>query len=258
MKSKILYVVGSGQQPKKHMTLEAVSVCRDAEKLLTICGNATDVLEAIGGHDNHEDIIDLYIDGSIDNDNYNRIINKILTECDRYETVSVTTAGHPLFGVSWWKRLKKNRRLNSTVQYIEGISSLTSMFVELEADPLETGSIIIDANRCLIFEYDITPELDLYIFNICSTGTRNTNITNPAKGNRLSDLKEHLLKYYSGGTTVKMVSAEHSGMPPRIIQVQLEDLEELLQNINFYSSLFIPATMPKQYNRDFIRNLLEI
>ncbi len=258
MGSKTLYVIGSGQNPVNHLTLEAVRNCKKADKLLTVCGNTNGVLEAIGGHKNHEDIVNLYFDGAIDNDNYNRIIHKILNECEHYDVVAITTAGHPLLGVSWWERLKKHSQFKANLIYVEGISSLTSMFVELERDPLETGSIIIDANRCLIFEYEINPELDLYVFNFCSTGTRKTHINEPYKENRLGNLKDHLLKFYNSNTKVKMVSAKHGNMPCDITEVYLCDLENILPNVKFYSSLYIPGINPRHYNRNFVINLLGI
>ena len=258
MKIKKLYVVGSGQDPLNHLTLQAVRACKDAEKLLIICGKATQVLQAIGGHENHEDIMGLYVDGAIDNENYRRIIDKILCDLETHKTVAITTAGHPILGVSWWERLKKHPRFKAELIYVEGISSLTTMFVELCRDPLETGSIIIDANRCLIFEQEINPELDLYIFNFCSTGTRKTHISNPSKDNKLSLLKDHLLKYYPNDTVVRMVSAAHSKKLGEIIQVRIDSLEELLPDVQFYSSLYIPALSPTRYNKDFIKCLIGI
>jgi uncharacterized protein YabN with tetrapyrrole methylase and pyrophosphatase domain len=254
-----IYIIGTGQNPKDHMTLESVRVCKNVEKLLLINGDSQSVIEAIDGHSNYEDIIDLYIDGDIDDNNYKRIVEKVISDSKKYNSVAVTTAGHPLVGVSWWERLKKNKHFTGNLKYVEGISSWTSMLVELELDPLEAGSIIIDANRCLVFNQEINPEFDIFIFNFCSTGTRYTNISDPSKDNELNDLKIHFLKFFPKNHKVKMISAKHNEqMDGEIYEVELQNLCDLLPKIKFYSSLFFPSINPRKINKNFLKKLIGI
>jgi len=256
---KTIFIVGTGQIPTKHMTLEGVSVCKNAKKLLLINGDSQAVLDAIHGHQNYEDIMSLYVDGAIDDDNYKRIVSKILAESNNFDSIAVTTAGHPLVGVSWWERLRRSSGFCAELRYIEGISSLTGMFVDLNIDPLESGTTILDVNRFLIFDQEINPEFDLYIFNICSTGTRRTNISNPAKDNQLLLLKNHLLKFYPAATIIKLISSKYDDrIDSKIRDIELSSLELVLPEVKFYSSLFLPAIKPKRVNRDFVRLLLDI
>jgi len=255
----VVYVIGTGQNPKDHMTLEAVRACKKSEKLLLINGNGNSVIEAINGHPNYEDIIDLYIDGDIDDNNYKRIVNKVIDESKVYKSLAVTTAGHPLVGVSWWERLKRNKKFDGKLIYVESVSSWTSMLVEIEVDPLETGSLIIDANRCLLFDQVINPEFDIYIYNFCSTGTRHTNLSNPSKDNQLNDLKNHFLKFYPPNHKVKMISAKNNEqIKGNVDEVELRNLCDLLPKIQFYSSLYFPGINPKSYNENFLRKLIGI
>lgn len=257
MEEAVVYIIGTGQNPLNHMTLEAVRVCKNAEKLLLINGDSESVIESINGHSNYEDIISLYVDGDIDDNNYKRIVNKVIEDSKIYKSLVVATAGHPLVGVSWWERLKVHKHFDAKLIYIEGISSWTSMLVELEIDPLEAGSIVIDANRCLLFDQVINPEFDVYIFNFCSTGTRKTNISNPAMDNQLDDLKNHFLRFYPPEHKVVMISAKHGVQTEgNIEEIELANLCNILPRIKFYSSLFFPSINPTKYNQTFLKKLI--
>lgn len=259
MSKNIIYIIGTGQNPKDHLTLEAVRVIKKSDKLLLINGDSESVIQAINGHNNYEDIVDLYVDGDIDDNNYNRIVKKIVTDSEKNKIISVTTAGHPLIGVSWWERLKKSKSLDSEIIYIEGISSWTGVFTEFEHDPLENGVLTVDANRLLMFDQTINPEFDTLIFNFCSTGTRKTNISAPYVDNEILFLKKHLLQFYPKNHLVSMISARHfDEKKGNIINVELMNLEDILPKISFYSSLFIKGVNPKSYNKDFLKKLIGI
>jgi hypothetical protein len=215
-----------------------------SEILLLLVADPDGVLDAIGGHRHVVDLRCQYIDGATDTDNYERIKRNVLNAAGSGRTVAVAIGGDPLVGVTWHKRLCSSVSTNIEVKLISGISSFNSMTKQLGIDPLENGSILVDANRLFLFSYQLNPSFDVYIYHVCSIGTRRTHYTNPAKQNALEYLKSKLLKTYHENHPALLLRAGNDNEARH--NATVGSLESFLPVLDFSSSIFCQREIRKK------------
>lgn len=248
-------VIGVGIRGVSQLTIEALEAMRAARKVFSL--SCPPALFLSFGLADIEDISELYRDKDKDEDNYQRIMDKVWFEAQRHKDIALLVPGHPRLGVTilqWLEQMRTKARF--TLEVVEGISSFDTLINDLKRDPLERGSVILDVNRLLLFQLTLEPVLDYYLYHICSIGTNRTNVSNPAKDNALHLLKEKLLDYYPQHHKVILIhSAEHPGEVVHIIDGIVGELEKLLPQITFSSSLFIPGVRPKVIDRNYLQRL---
>jgi uncharacterized protein YabN with tetrapyrrole methylase and pyrophosphatase domain len=246
-------MIGYGINGFSQLTLEAVNALRHSRKVLYL-GEPDNWFTELDLK-NTESLTSLYKNGAQDLDNYRRILLKIIQDAKTYGEVAVLYPGHPRVGVTilqWLTKLKKEGTIR--LEVLPGISSFDTMMNDLDRDPLEKGSIIIDANRLILFNHTIDPTLDLYIYNVCSVGTNKTNFSDASRDNHLEFLQTHLLKFYPPQWEVILIrsSENQQAVPEKIVGI-VGDLAGLLKSVNFSTSLFIPGLTPRQVNRSFLQ-----
>lgn len=252
-----LSIIGMGTKGSSQLTLEGLTRLRECKKIFSFYEGDLKIFFSAHNIKHFESISDLYTDGGIDTENYQRIFDKIVTSIPVYSDVSIVVQGHPRVGVTFaqWFSQKKSD-LSFEIEVIPGISSFAAMINDLELDPLERGSVLLDANRALLFDFDLSPFLNYFIYHICSVGTKNTHFTNPARENRLDLLKKYLLKYFPKEHKVTLIkSATSLTSTCSKIKFPLTDLENWIDKITFASTLYVPACQVVKINNDFL-NLL--
>ena len=157
-------------------------------------------------------------------------------------------------GTSWIPTLTDAVSPLCMVSVVDGVSSVTCMAKDLERDCLEKGTIIVDANRLLLFDYRLDPSLDLYIYHVCSIGTRRTWHQNASRDNKINKLTRFLLKYYEESHSAYLCTAgkrsSHACAP-------IGSLPRLMRKVTFDSTLFIPGIIPRRYDAEFARSLCD-
>lgn len=245
--------------PARHLTIEALAILNRVGRILVVTGNANRVRSVVSNHDNVEDIMELYKDGAIDEENYIRIASKIIDACDSTAEVAIVVGGHPIVGVSWWSRLKVDSAFGAEIVFIEGLSSVLTVPTALLCDPIEKGCCVVDANRLLLFEYVLNPELDLLVLDVCSTGTRRTHLSNPQTDNAWDLLRAHLLRFYPKNNPALLVRAiMDDGETDIVCKATVHSLDKLYEDISFGTSLWIPGIEPRRFSQRFLRRLLGI
>jgi precorrin-6B methylase 1 len=129
--SSEICIVGGGMNLRKHLTMEGLEAIKNSASTLVITGDFETAQELLSLHGVSHSIIDLmplYEDGGLDNDNYLRILDAILDEAYRVDSVTVIVNGDPLVGMSWWNRLEGNSRFQGNIKLIPGISSMVNTF----------------------------------------------------------------------------------------------------------------------------------
>ncbi len=252
-----LRIVGTGIKPDSQITLQGIRHIKDSKKCLSLVSSVafSDELKAT----QIEDIRALYIDGACDEENYLRITNKVLKELRASQDISLLVPGHPRVGVTltqWLEKVAKEESINLLIS--EGISSFDTMINDLGRDPLEKGSVIIDANRLLLFDYPIIPELDHYIYHICSIGTALTHFKDPSIGNAIDLLRDKLIQTFPAEHRAVLISSsEVDGKLSFQREFMIKDLSSILSGVTFASSLYIPGTRPKKFNRLFLNKITD-
>ncbi len=257
---KKIYVVGLGIKSIGHLTLEAVEVIRNAKKIVylpVVAKELQNFLQELG-QDNAESLLELYKDGAEDNDNYRNIFKKICKECEKHGEVALLVPGHPRIGVSVVQWLEKLDRTEYELEVLPGISSFDTMMNDMSRDPIEKGSVILDVNRLLLFDYVLEPALDYYLYHICSVGTSRVFVSEPTKQNDLARLQSILLKYFPENHIVHFISSSNFGeRPSKVTEVRLSEFCRYGHLIDFSTSLFIPGVRSTKVNKDYLRQILQ-
>jgi hypothetical protein len=255
-KAGTLTVVGSGQIPEQHLTVSGLDAISKAELVLDFSGSETDFIrESCRGK--YRSIMALYKLGGLDQENYDAIKSEVIREVRSGLNVTLVLQGHPRIGVTLSNIFKIE---NVEPKYIPGISSFDSIINVLEIDPLEEGTILLDANRMLTYGYSIDPCVNTFIYHVCSIGNARTDFENPALRNRADLLQKRLLDFYESLHPVMLVRAASQPAEYFVPAVAtVGTVRELLLQVTFESTLFIPAKLPgkDRLNKDFINILLK-
>lgn len=250
----IVFVIGSGIRGKEQLTLEAVSYIKKSDKVLFFPNGSLNEEWLINGLHvkNTESLALQYKDGAKDTDNYNRILSRIIDSTKEHKILSVLVPGHPRVGVSWIRELyEEDSKGRLKVYIIEGISSFDTMISDLMNDPLEKGSVIIDANRLLLNRIKLDSRLNYFIYHICSVSTSKTHYSNPTLENRIDLLKEYLLESFDPEHEIIIIqTGERSGIDHINITTTLKQLGDYITSITFATTLFIPGEKASKEKQD--------
>jgi uncharacterized protein YabN with tetrapyrrole methylase and pyrophosphatase domain len=187
-----------------------------------------------------EDLTPYYVDGDVDNRNYERIVGRVVEAAHEHGDVALLMAGHPRVGVTLVSLLERRAAEGEIlVTVLEGVSSFDAMLNELRRDPLEHGAVLIDANRLLYYDYELDPGLDHFVYHVCSVGTTRTHQTEPAKENRLDLLQRQLQRSFGDDHPVVLMEVAGHGSYTR--EGTVGRLTELLPFVGFGTTLFVPG-----------------
>lgn len=249
----IISVIGSGMLGVNQITTEGFSVIQSVERVFWI-GDISGLNKYLSQHEIlHEDLSYLYEDGSIDVDNYTRIIQHItnaLTECKH---VALIVPGHPRVGVTIVQLLQQLSQDGViTTRCYPGISSFDAMINDIGIDPLEEGVSILDVNRLIIYDYAMDPCINYFIYHVCSIGNANTDYLSPQASNKVTYLKSKLLNHYPANTIIFLLSAStQKGQSADKLQGVLSELEALLSKVTYRHTLYIPSSLPSKERVNF-------
>lgn len=252
-----LRIIGSGVKGAMHITYEALINLNKANKILwlgSIEGFENWVSEY---HWQAEDITSLYENGALDSNNYQRIKSKVLFELAQHHDVAFVVLGHPRLGVTIVQEFQNEK--GNEIIVLPGISSFDTMINDIALDPIEEGTCLLDVNRLLLYDYNMDPCLNYFIYHICSIGNAKTDYINPNEKNGVSYLKVKLLKHFPECHPLILLSSSGSHQQGAShLEGNIESLKDLLENVTFSSSLFIPAKLPSknQVNKQFLQHMM--
>lgn len=251
---KILNIIGRGLSPLAHLTLEGIRALQSSDR---IYGIEPDKLawQSIMQEFKLSEIINissLYTCGAKDQDNYISFISFIKQALELDNSIALLIAGNARLGVSFVQMLMQNPLPDVKLNIIDGISSFAVMCNDLAIDPLEQGTSLMDANRMLLFKYNLEPATNYFIYHICSVGTNQVHFNNACIDNQISLLEQHLLKFYSPEKNIILCQASNGSEYPGLYQtITLKQLSIKLSELTFSTTLFIPADLPKKYCNEF-------
>ncbi len=257
-KEKTICIVGRGVDPTKHLSLIALNKLQMSDKIIGIESEKSfwkkQQIEC--NLPNIEYIEHLYSSSDMDLVNYDRFVAYVLDLSSQYVFLSLLVAGHPLLGVSFIERLKTKIPRNTKLEIIEGISSFDTMMSLLQIDPLEQGTVILDANRLLLFRYEIEKSFGYFVYHICSVGNSTTNYLSPGENNRVDLLKSYLLRFYSPEKEMVLCrSANGNSERSTLAYVNLSELDSCLAKIDYSTTLYIPPEKPNKLDWEFLELL---
>jgi hypothetical protein len=256
MASGSLTIVGAGQSAA-HLTVEALSALKMAQIIFDLTGANLD-FGSLEIKAPTRSLMPLYKDGAVDQRNYDDIKVEVLQHVNAGMDVLLLVQGHPLLGVTLSSIFNHE---GYRPRFISGISSFDSMITDLRIDPLEEGTVLLDVNRFILYNYVLDPCINHFFYHICSIGNQRTNYSNPTSGNMVDVFRDKLLRFYDGSHPAVLVSASISDVPEGWqSHGSIGELGELLHGVTFDSSLFIPARLPEKSRLDlqFLSSLTEL
>lgn len=252
-------IIGRGLDPGRHISTEAIAALKQADIVLGIEPekNAWGQLCREHGLSSVVDLGSLYKDGAKDVDNYETFLETIRAYSDQHAHIAVLVAGHPRLGVSFVEMMRRSPSFaGHDVRVVPGLSSFDIMINDLGMDPLEQGTVMVDANRLLLFGYDMIPDLNYFIYHVCSVGTSATHYGNPEANKHLAMLQKHLLSFYPREKRATLCKASNGAADQgSYVDFSLAELALKTRDIDFGTTLFIPASRPSRLNRDFLKLL---
>lgn len=249
-----LHIIGTGIKRPLQLTLEGLHALQRADKVLHLTGT-TEPMEALFrelGVRQPVALDSLYEHGAVDGVNYERLADAVVAQVQTCESVALLIYGHPRVGVSLTSMLEA--RLGSLVSVIPAPSSFDTMINDLRRDPLHRGSVLLDANRVLLFEPTLDPTLDCYIFHVDSVATAKTAAGDERHGRR-DLLQSYLLRFYPPEHRVTIVASAIGDEPAALVEVPLAEFEAAARLMSQGATLFLPAMRPRSLNRA-VRDLL--
>lgn len=203
------------------------------------------------------DISSLYRENGVDADNYEAILQELISLSSQFASVVYLVPGNPTLGVTTTARLLAlGRSQGIDVTVIPGVSSLDTISVDLEVDYLERGTVAIDSNRLLLYRIQLDPTLGVVIYHPASVGTSLVDFSSPWRSNRIELLQSYLLGTYPPSHPIVLVlCASAPGAVPEVIRGELSQLSSKVEQIKYGSSLYIPPATDFSFDREFLEVL---
>lgn len=241
---KCVHLIGAGVSPDLHFTRLGMKQVTEADCVVYYADPSLERIFDEAGVKNRITLDDLYPHGGVDDDSYQAVLNRIVNLLSKLDYIVFVQQGNPRLGVTLTDMLKEASDVEGfEFDVFPGISSLDTLIIDTDRDPLEFGSVIIDANRLILFSNKLCPEFDYYIYHICSVGTRKTNIDDPSADNAIGLLQEHLLSAYPPEHMCKIIESNGAGVGSAsiVVEVAIKDLPSALDDVTFGTTLFIPS-----------------
>jgi uncharacterized protein YabN with tetrapyrrole methylase and pyrophosphatase domain len=246
-----LLVVGTGLKAGGHLTAEAQSAIKYADKVFFGEGNPLIVDQIYSLNQNAQTLGDLYGKGKPRTITYAEMVDRILTAVREGLRVCAVFYGHPgVFVYASHKSISLARAEGYEAQMLPGISAEDCLFADLGIDPAKYGCQTYEATDFLVHRRVFDRRSTLVLWQIGIIGQVDY------QGNRFKSagrdiLVETLLEQYPAEHEGIIYEAiQHALFLPRMERVALSKLAEA--DLTTISTLVI-APDPKWSNPDMER-----
>jgi Tetrapyrrole (Corrin/Porphyrin) Methylases len=248
-----LTMVGTGIQFPAQMTIEARGYIEKADKLLYL------VTEPIAAHyletlnPTAESLQRFYEEGKDRFETYMQMVDRMLEEVRRGQSVCVAFYGHPgVFVLPSHEAVKRARGEGFSARMLPGISAQDCLFADLGVDPGLPGCQSYEATDFLLNSryVDITCSLVLWQIGVIGVMSYENEDYSPKN---LGVLADYLGRFY--GPNHQVIIYEASPYPMYAPQTQAVALTELpLAAVSPISTLYVP---PKNVKTSYDKEMLD-
>ena len=233
MRSADIFIIGLGTVVGWQLTREAEHALRKSEKVFYLDSGlgSADFLRSIC-----KETIDLnplsYQEGQPRRAAYDRMSALVLKAALETRPVAFAVYGHPRVYVYPTEQISSAAKLlNLKVRIIPGISSLDTMFVDLDLDPGLNGFQMYEATDLIARDRPLQIDVPAMIWQVgvVGTGLYTDRQSNPE---RFQPLLKHLLKFYGSDHVVSVVKSADTPLTKSSLKnFRLEDLPNLLAGL---------------------------
>lgn len=240
------------------MTVETVKAVQTCDVLFSLQGDPAVTRELARLCPRVEDLATLYQDKKLDLEVYRRIVDRVTAALRPGRATGVVFQGHPLLYCNPAQMLIRHCEQNDVeLKILSGVSSLDTIFTALKIDIGATGLQILDVNRMVLYRQKPSTETPCLIFQVGSFGSAMITRGLRNRAERFAPLQRYLSRLYPAGHELKLVDCSTtSGFPDRVLSFPLSRLSAMAGEIDYTSTLYVPATRPPSgLDRAFLARL---
>lgn len=240
-----LIAVGTGIKSISHLTYEAESYIRQADKLLYLVADPTTDEWLLEANPTAEDIHRFYADNKSREQTYIEMRDYILSFVRQGLHTCVALYGHPgVFATAAHWAIATARAEGYEARMTPGISAADCLFADIGIDPGEEGCQSFETTDFLLYKRNFDPYCMLVLWQVGVIG----HLDYQSEGfdtSKVSVLVDYLLQFYPPTHQVMLYeSATHVLFPPRIESITLESLNTT--HISAITTLYVPRIGLKQ------------
>jgi uncharacterized protein YabN with tetrapyrrole methylase and pyrophosphatase domain len=254
-----LYIVGLGIVSVRQITREGEAAIRRSNETLYVsdalgiehflkqlCSKVTEVYASTLQED--EDRLS----------KYNAIAARVIDAAMDHPPVSLAIAGHPLVFVYPTKQiLAVAEELNLRVKVLPGVSSLDTMFVDLQLDPGTLGIQMYEASSLLLQRRELQTDVPCLVWQIGSVETRLFTRAKSAP-QRFFRLQNYLTQYYPADHLVTIIySSSHPLAASSKLEFTIRDMHLFADQIHGGATLYIPPAIPPSVKDQELAQLID-
>lgn len=256
MSKNTLAIVGTGIKFMSHLTVEAKTYIKNADKVLYLV-NEPAMKDWIKSFNPSSESLDfLYTKHCSRNDNYKLISEYVLENLQNIKLLCLVIYGHPtvLVQPSIYSANMAIRNGHEVIM-LPGISSEDCLFADLGIDPGSCGCQSFEATDFLIYDREYDSSCHLILWQPSVIGLKDISVDyDPKKG--LNILTEHLNHKYDLSHEISLYEAsQYPALKPKIEKIKLKDLPEI--KITRITTLYVPPNVIKKPNSKILKKFNE-
>lgn len=252
--SNWLRVVGAGISAVNQLTMESKDYIQRADVVFYLVTNSVISRWIIDNSKSSEDLYPLYDKERERYETYELMIAKINDAFRSGKNVCAVFYGHPgVFCFPGHEVVRRLRGDGADARMLAGVSSLDTMFADLNFDPGVTGLQCFEATDFLVHQRVFDPRVNLVILQIGVIGEIHFPTKDSYKSG-VSYLSEVLAgKYNPSHVCVVYEAAEFKFSDPKIEKTTIDLLAGA--NITPISTLYIPPQNESVASKEVLENL---
>ena len=239
-----LVVVGTGLRTVGHMTVEAISWIRMADRVVYVVGDpvAEDMIAAL--NEKSESLQTLYSSSTKRIDTYNDMVERGLSLVREGLTVCAVFYGHPgVFVYPSHEAVKQARAEGFSAVMLPGISAEDCLFADVGFDPATTGCSSYEATDYLFNQRPTDPASALVLWQIGILGNEGYSPMGRYETPLMPLLIAKLGRFFAPTHHVAVYEAAvQFGCRPRISWIRISGLATV--ELSAASTLYIPPGAP--------------
>jgi uncharacterized protein YabN with tetrapyrrole methylase and pyrophosphatase domain len=183
----------------------------------------------------------IYTEGKLRSDNYERAARIIIDAVADTSPISYVTYGNPLvFDSVAQNLLAYSKKAGIKVQVVAGLSSVDTMFCDLEID-MAPGVQILDATWMVACRIQPEVSLGLVLLQIGAFGSLRTHYRSLPSPSSLANLASHLAQYYPATHEIFLIRSADGKSTNNAVPYALGDICCAKTADILNASMYIPA-----------------